>query len=112
MEEVKDKPVVAYVEKVNAMPGQGVTSMFTFGKNAGYIEGVLSANRIHYELIPPQRWKKFYGLSSDKEQSIDKATELFPGVNLIPTPRSHKPSDGMAEALLIASYGKEIENQE
>lgn len=87
------------------MPGQGVTSMFHFGKSAGYIEGVLKAFHIPYDLIPPQRWKKHYGLHSDKQESIDKCLELFPDTCLLPTQRCKKPSDGMAEALLIAKYG-------
>ena len=32
-----DKEVVAVVEHVNAMPGQGVTSMFNFGQSFGVI---------------------------------------------------------------------------
>ena len=31
----------AYLEQVHAMPGQGVTSMFTFGHSAGVAEGIL-----------------------------------------------------------------------
>ena len=88
------------------MPGQGVTSMFHFGKSAGYIEGVLSALRIEYELITPQKWKKMFDLHSDKTESIKVCMDIFPEVNLLPTPRCKKPSDGMAEALLIAEYGR------
>ena len=101
--------IFVLVEKVGAMPGQGVVSMFHFGKSAGFIEGVLNACYLTYELVPPQRWKKYYGLSSDKLASIEKCQELFPGTNLLATARSHKPSDGMAESLLIANYGKEMQ---
>ncbi|MDE6842532.1 MAG: hypothetical protein K2J24_03310, partial [Muribaculaceae bacterium] len=34
------------LEKVGAMPKQGVTSMFHFGENYGFIQGVLEANCI------------------------------------------------------------------
>ena len=54
----KNSQVFAVVEKVGAMPGQGVTSMFNFGKSFGYILGVLEANKIPYQLVPPQTWKK------------------------------------------------------
>lgn len=94
------------VEKVGAMPGQGVTSMFSFGKTAGYIEGVLDAMGIPYQLVPPQRWKKEFGLNSDKEKSIEVAKRLFPGVNLRRTDRCKKDHDGMAEALLMAEYAR------
>lgn len=96
----------ACVERVNAMPGQGVTSMFNFGKSAGFIEGVLQGNKISYQLVPPQTWKKEFSLSSDKSLSIECCKQLFPGVSLIATDRSRKPSDGMAEALLMAEYAR------
>lgn len=101
-----DENIFAIVEKVSAMPGQGVTSMFNFGKNCGYIEGVLKANYIAYQLIPPKRWKMEYGLHNTKEESIAVCQRLFPDVNLYRTDRCRKPDDGMAEALLMAEYGR------
>jgi crossover junction endodeoxyribonuclease RuvC len=94
------------LEKVGAMPGQGVTSMFNFGVSYGYIKGVLEANRIPYQEIPPQRWKKEFGLNSDKAASVEVCRKLFPDVNLLATPRCRKPHDGMAEALLLAEYAR------
>lgn len=97
---------VACVEKVGAMHGQGVRSMFTFGKSAGFIEGVLAALGIGYQLIPPKTWKAEFGLNSDKADSIAVCKRLFPGVNLLPNERCRKDSDGMAEALLMAEYAR------
>lgn len=98
--------IICCLEKVGAMPKQGVTSMFNFGKAYGYIKGVLEAYGIPYQEIPPQRWKKEFGLSSDKEKSIDVCRRLFPDVNLLATPKCKKPHDGMAEALLMAEYAR------
>ena len=97
---------VACVEKVGAMPGQGVTSMFNFGKSAGFIEGVLQAYGIPYQLITPQKWKKEFSLGHSKEDSITVCKRLFPSVKLLPTDRCKKESDGMAEALLMAEYAR------
>ena len=97
---------VACVEKVGAMHGQGVRSMFTFGKSAGFIEGVLAALGIGYQLIPPKTWKAEFGLNSDKAASIEVCKRLFPGVNLLATDKCRKDSDGMAEALLMAEYAR------
>ena len=94
------------VEKVGAMPGQGVVSMFNFGHNFGFIEGLLLGNWIPYQLVPPQTWKKEFSLSSDKTKSIEVCQKLFPHVSLLPTEKSRKPSDGMAEAILIAEYAR------
>ena len=98
--------IMCCLEKVGAMPGQGVTSMFNFGAAYGYIKGVLEAYRIPYQEIPPQRWKKEFGLNSDKAASVEVCRKLFPDVNLLATPRCRKPHDGMAEALLMAEYAR------
>ena len=101
-----EQKVIVCVEKVGAMPGQGVTSMFNFGKSAGFIEGVLQAYGIPYQLVPPQTWKREFSLGHSKEDSITVCKRLFPGVNLLPTERCKKESDGMAEALLMAEYAR------
>jgi hypothetical protein len=103
---LRDKQVKAVVEKVGAMPGQGVTSMFNFGRSFGYILGVLEACDISYELVPPQKWKKEFSVTADKESSIKAAKRLFPNINLKRTERCTKDHDGMAEALLMAEYAR------
>lgn len=98
------KPCVACVEKVSAMPGQGVAGMFRFGQSLGYIIGVLSGLNIPFQLVPPQTWKKEFSLiHQDKAKSIETCQRLFPQVNLIP-PRCRKASDGEAESLLLAAF--------
>lgn len=96
----------AVVERVAAMPKQGVTSMFNFGKSAGFIEGVLQAYNIPYQLVPPNVWKKEFSLGKDKQASITACKRLFPNVNLFRTEKCRKEHDGMAEALLMAEYAR------
>ena len=103
---LRDEQIKCCVEKVSAMPGQGVVSMFNFGHNFGFIEGVLQANRIPYQLVPPQTWKKEFSLTSDKAKSIEVCQKLFPRAHLLATERSRKPSDGIAEAVLLAEYAR------
>ena len=98
--------VVCCLEKVGAMPGQGVVSMFNFGRSVGYIKGVLEAFRIPYQEITPQKWKREFTLTSDKAKSTEVCRKLFPDVSLLATPRCKKPHDGMAEALLMAEYAR------
>lgn len=98
---------VAAVEKVGAMPGQGVSSMFSFGQSFGFILGVLTAFGIGYQLVPPTLWKREFGLlHTEKQASVDVAKRLFPGVSLLPTERCRKESDGMSDALLICEYAR------
>ena len=103
-------PVEAFciVEHVNAMPGQGVTSCFSFGQNFGFILGLLTAFRVPYELVRPQKWKREFSCTSDKNTSIEVAQRLFPDVDLRRTPRCTKPHDGICEALLMAEYAKRV----
>lgn len=104
--QIYSRGAIVAVEKVGAMPKQGVTSMFNFGKSAGFIEGVLAVYNIPYQLVPPQKWKKEFSLGSDKSQSIAVCERLFPTVNLLRTERCTKKHDGMAEALLLAEYAR------
>ena len=97
---------ICYLEHVHAMPNQGVSSTFNFGMNFGFIQGVLKAYEIPYELVTPQKWKKEFSCTSDKNTSIEVCKRLFPGVNLKATERCKKDHDGIAEALLIAEYGR------
>lgn len=102
---MKEHGIVAAVEKVGARPGQGTVSMFNFGKSAGYIEGVLSALGIPYQLVPPNKWKKEFSLfGKDKQASIDTCRKLFPDLDLKRTERCKTDSDGKAEATLLACY--------
>lgn len=98
--------VICCLERVHAMPKQGVSSTFNFGMNFGFIQGVLKAYEIPYELVTPQKWKKEFSCTSDKNTSIEVCKRLFPSVNLKATERCKKDHDGMAEALLIAEYGR------
>tara|TARA_Y100000310_G_scaffold345340_1_gene463935 strand:- start:7851 stop:8306 length:456 start_codon:yes stop_codon:yes gene_type:complete len=98
------KPTV-YIEKVNSRPGQGVVSVFTFGKSYGVWLGLCSAHNMKVVEVTPQKWKKHFGLiGKDKQASIDKAKELFPNVDLKPG-RLRVDSDGIAESILICKYG-------
>lgn len=94
----------AVVEHVGAMPGQGSVSMFNFGASFGWLQGVLEALGVPYELVRPAKWKREFSCTSDKNTSIQVAKRLFPDVDLRRTGRCTKDHDGKAEALLMAEY--------
>lgn len=97
----------AYIEHVHAMPRQGVSSMFSFGRSVGMWEGFLGAWGIRCEYVAPQTWQKLTapmaGLTT-KDRSIRFASVAFPNTPLVPK-GARKPSDGIADALCIAYYG-------
>ncbi len=98
----------AVVEKVGAMPGQGVVSMFSFGRSFGSVLGVLAGLGIPCELVTPQRWKGLVldGSAKDKDAAIAWCRRVHPRVSLLPNERARVPHDGIADALCIAEYGR------
>ena len=101
------KPIRCCLERVHAMPKQGVSSTFSFGVNFGWCKGLLEAHGVSYQEIPPERWKKEFTLiGADKKKSIEVCKRLFPEADLKLTDRARTDSDGMAEALLIAEYAR------
>ena len=96
------KPEEAYCERVFAMSGQGVTSVFSFGRSLGAIEGVLAARLIKTTLVTPQAWQKAMGVTGGKDGARARAMELFPhNVDYFKL----KKHDGRADAALIACWG-------
>jgi len=109
----KDGVRLAVMEHVGAFPGQGVSSMFSFGYNAGAIEGCVSALRWPYQLVRPQLWQKMMhvGIHSavdPKVKSLMAAKRLFPKESFLATTRSSKPHDGIVDAILMAEYARRI----
>lgn len=98
----------ALVEHVNGRPSFQCSGLanFRLGENFGYIQGLLTAFAIPFELIRPQAWKKEFGCTSDKNTSIEVARRLYPGVDLRRTDKCKKDHDGVAEALLLAELAK------
>ncbi len=94
---------LAFIEHVTAMPTQGVTGMFRFGQNLGQWEGLLAWMDLEIVHVRPQKWKKFYGLSRVKQDSFDKARELFPDNH--DEFKRKTVDEGRVEAALIACYG-------
>ena len=94
-------PAVVFMERVNAMPGQGVSSVFSLGMSYWGVAGVVAAIGLPLNLIAPATWKAYFKLPADKEFARGLASRLYPRVNL-----SKKKHHGRAEALLIARYAR------
>lgn len=97
------KPDVAFIERVSAMPKQGVSSTFRFGEAYGALKAVVAALDIPCHLVTPAKWKQHFRLSADKELSRALALRMWPGVGCF----SRKKDHGRAEAALLAVYGAE-----
>jgi len=93
----------AFIEKVGAMPGQGVSSMFSFGHSAGAAEGCVAAMGIPITHVTPQSWKKkFSFVGSDKDAPRSKAALRYPDVDVL---RKKGKGQAVADAIFIALAG-------
>lgn len=95
------KPRHVVVEKVHAMPGQGVTSMFSFGRSFGVIEGILAALILPATYVTPTIWTKGIGRGYGKDASRARACELFPQHQKM---FARVKDDGRADAALIGAW--------
>lgn len=91
-----------YCERVSAMAGQGVTSVFSFGRSFGMIEGILAAFKMPVTFVPPATWVKAVGRGQGKDASRARAMELFPSDQ---DQFKRVKDDGRADAALIAHWG-------
>ena len=92
-----------FVERVGAVSGQGVTSVFSFGRSFGMIEGILAAFKLPVTYVAPATWVKAVGRGQGKDASRARAMELFPN-NQADFKRVK--DDGRSDAALIAYWGK------
>ena len=97
--------VSVIVEQVNAMPGQGVTSMFNFGQTFGAIKGICAALGLPIFFVRPSKWKKHFELiNSSKDSSRTKAIEMYPTLS---NNLAKKKDVNKSDAILIARFYSE-----
>lgn len=95
----------AFVEKVASQPNDGHVQAFSFGWSAGVVSMGLACVKLRMLYVSPITWKRHYKLGKDKNLSRYRASQLFPE-------DAHQWSlvgnDGLAEAALIAAYGRSV----
>jgi crossover junction endodeoxyribonuclease RuvC len=92
----------AFVEQVGAMPGQGVSSVFAFGRAYGCLLGILAAQGVPMTTVAPRRWKTALGVPANKDGARARASQLLPAAAHQWSLKRH---DGRAEAALLSLYG-------
>jgi crossover junction endodeoxyribonuclease RuvC len=96
------RPDHAFLELVGARPGQGVSSVFAFGKSFGVVIGVLATLAVPMTFVAPMVWKRALRVPAAKDGARARASQLMPAA------AHHWPlvkHDGRAEAVLIGLYG-------
>jgi hypothetical protein len=122
-----DRGLFVTVEKLDAMPIRfarkggrkedetanvsGVIANHNRGQAFGWA-WMLAAFRIPYELVRPQRWQRamIEGVpgADTKARSIAAAKAQWPGVSLRRSPAARVDAADLADALLIAEYGRRV----
>jgi hypothetical protein len=119
-------PNVIIVEDVHAMPGQGVSSMFSFGESYGVAKGAVMAFKKPVEIVAPTRWQNFFWKTAtvakarsripgnldgkvemEEFSSTEIASALWPSyvkTELMRSPRCKGPDHNICDAALIAAW--------
>lgn len=111
------RPHLVIIERQIVIVGQNLAASAKTMYSFGAVVGVLIALRIPYEIVSARTWQDIYKNDAladtsawkyskeTKQRSVGIALYLYPDAPLLPTNRCTKPSDGLAEALLLAVYG-------
>jgi crossover junction endodeoxyribonuclease RuvC len=94
------------IERVSAMPGQGVSGMFSLGDSFGSARAIAACfSPMHpVRLESPAVWKKALGLlKKPKSASLRLARRLYPDARPF---LARAKDEGRAEALLLAHYAR------
>ena len=109
----KSNKVIAYIEKVHAMPHDGRSSLFKFGVNYGAWLGILHSNHKINEIVEvsPQKWMKFWQdklefklpkIKKDRKNKLKEIASIY----------TEKPATlWNADAVLITMYGMYTETE-
>jgi crossover junction endodeoxyribonuclease RuvC len=101
-----EESIAVVLERVNAMPGQGSSSIFSLGDSFGCARSVVAACRFELTYVTPAQWKKYFKLTSDKELGRALAVRMFPEASL-----NLKKHADRAEALLMARWLYEVHHK-
>lgn len=107
------RPVLTVLEKAQAFPGQGVSSMFSIGKGFGIMMGLLTSQKLPFTIVGPKTWQK--EILRDLNHDTKQASKLFaqrsaPEVDWRGTQRSKIIHDGKTDSYCMAVYAKKLKS--
>ncbi len=100
------KDIFVMIEHVHSFPTDSRPAAFSFGRNLGHWEGILSTYELEWSTVAPRTWQEHYDIPVIKNKHERKnwlkdiAKSLFPNV---------KVTLHVSDALLIANYAKELQ---
>jgi len=102
-----------YIEQVGGFAGRGLpgSAMFNFGRNFGFLLGVLMERNARVFLVTPQRWQKTLGAGTRGERTRDKWKLHLKSLAQLSFPELPNISLSTSDALLILKYAMIQESQ-
>ena len=93
------------IEDVHALRGSSAKGTFTFGRNLGFWEGILTTLNITWVKVSPKEWQEEYKLTVQGKPRKDKLKKL--AQRYINNSKSKfNVTFATADAILIAKYHK------
>ena len=98
-----ERAEVAFIERAQAMPDQGASSGFIYGRAVGALEATILCAGIRLRTAEPSVWKRQMGLlKQEKKASLALARQAIEGAaEHLELAKHHN----RAEAMLIATFG-------
>ena len=102
----KVAPGIIVLERAHAMPKQGVSAVFSYGRSFGALEAVALLQGCRVTWVSPAKWKRALRLPADKGAAMDLASVTY-GERALRDYWPRKKDNGVAEAALIALWWHE-----
>ena len=102
----KNTEIYVMIEHVHSFPTDSRPAAFSFGRNLGHWEGILSTYELEWHTAAPRTWQEHYDIPVIKNKHErknwlkDVAKSLFPNLRV---------TLHTSDALLIANYAKEMQ---
>ena len=93
------------IEDVHALRGSSAKGTFTFGRNLGFWEGILTTLNIIWIKISPKEWQKEYELTVQGKERKNKL-KIFAQRYVNNSKSKFNVTFATADAILIAKYYK------
>ena len=89
---------------------KGVQAIASMWDSYGVLRAICEVSQHRHHRITPQQWQKVMLVGckkgDTKPAARQKAKQLWPDEDFLPTPRCTKPHEGLIDAALIAEYAR------
>jgi crossover junction endodeoxyribonuclease RuvC len=96
------RPNRVVIERVSAMPRQGLSSTFRFAYVCGTVYGAVVALGLPVSFARPQDWQRHHRIGRGPDDAVRKVLQLYPALH---EQLKRQKDNHRADAVLIALFG-------